>query len=205
MSIISRAINILMQPRSEWQRIDAAPATPGALLAGYALPLSLLPLVGTVLAALLFASFFPYTGMGLWLFVLASAVIGLVLGLVVLFVMSLVADALAPNFGGVRNPIGALKLLVYAGTATWVAAFFTFIPIIGWLIALAGFAYAAYLIYLGSMAVMKVPPASAAAYTAVVILVWIVLAFIVSFVVNLIVGVLVAGSAVVAGAGTLMR
>jgi hypothetical protein len=138
------------------------------------------------------------------MYVLSTAIIGLVLGLAVMFVMSLVADALAPNFGGVRNPIGALKMLVFAGTATWVAAFFTFIPGIGLLIALAGFAYAAYLIYLGSTAVMKVPASSAAGYTAVVILLWIVLAFIVNFVVSLIVGLFLAGSAAVAGAGALL-
>jgi hypothetical protein len=205
MNIVSRAINILTKPKSEWPRIDAEPATPGGLLAGYALPLSLLPLAGSVLLVLAFASFIPYTGTALWLFVVGSAAIGLVLGLVVLFVMSLIADALAPNFGGVRNFIGALKMLVYAGTATWVAGFFTFIPVIGWLLPLLGLAYAAYLIYLGSMAVMKVPASSAATYTAAVIAIWFVLNLIVGFIVSMIVGVFLLGSAAVSGAGALMR
>jgi hypothetical protein len=205
MNIVSRATNILTQPKSEWQRIDAEPATPAGLLTGYALPLALLPLVGSVLGALLFASFLPYAGAALWTFVLGSAVIGLILGLVIIFVMSLIADALAPNFGGVRNATGALKMLVYSGTATWVAGFFTFIPIVGWLIALAGFAYAAYLIYLGSMAVMKVPASSAAGYTAVVIVIWIVLAFIVNMVVGLIVATFLLGSAALTGAAALSR
>lgn len=205
MNIVARAINILTQPKPEWQRIDAEPATTGGLMTGYALPLAVLPLIGSVLGALVFASFLPYTGASLWTFVLVTAALGLVLGLVLLFVMSLIADALAPNFGGVRNSIGALKMLVYAGTATWVAGFFAFIPIIGWLIALAGFAYAAYLIYLGSMAVMKVPAGSAAAYTAVVILIWIALNFVISMIVGLIVATFVITSATVVGVGALAR
>lgn len=201
MSIVTRAINILTKPQPEWQRIDAEPATPSGLLTGYALPLALLPVIGSVILLLIFAGSLPYAGTTAWLYVLIPAAIGFVLGLILLYIMSLIADALAPNFGGVRSPIGALKMLVYSGTATWVAGFFGFIPIIGWLIALAGFAYAAYLMYLGSMTVMKVPQASAAGYTAVVILIWIALNFVVAMIAGLIVTTFVLSSVAVGGAG----
>ena len=39
-------------------------------------------------------------------------------------------------------------------------------------------AYAAYLLYLGSMIVMKVPQAKAAGYTAVVVVIWIVISIV---------------------------
>jgi hypothetical protein len=116
-----------------------------------------------VLFGLLFASMLgPYAGAGI-IYLLVSAALGLALGLAVLYLMSLIANALAPNFGGVRNPIGALKLLVYSGTAVWVASIFSVIPGLGFLIAIAGYAYAGYLIYLGSMSVMKCRQAAPAA------------------------------------------
>jgi hypothetical protein len=206
-SIVQRATNILTRPKEEWPRIDAEPATAGGLLMGYALPLALLPVLGTIIGGLLFRDQFaamPGLGGAFWSFIIASALIGLVLGLAVLYVMSLIADALAPNFGGVRNPVGALKMLVYAGTATWVAGFLSFIPVVGWLIGILGFIYAAYLIYLGSTAVMKVPSTSAGGYTAVVIVIWIVLSLVVAFIVGLIVAAVVLGGTVASG-GYMLR
>jgi hypothetical protein len=204
MNIVQRAINILTNPKSEWPRIDAEPATKGGLLTGYALPLALLPFVGTVIGALLLSGAMgPFAGAGI-VFIIVSALVGVVIGLAILFVMSLIADALAPNFGGVRSPVGAMKLLVYSGTATWVAGFFSFVPVVGWLIALLGFGYAAYLLYLGSQAVMKVPQGSAAGYTAVVIIIWIVLSFVAAFLIGAIMAMVFLSTAV-SGAGYMYR
>jgi hypothetical protein len=205
MNIVTRAVNILTNPRVEWPRVAAEPATTGGLLGGYALPLALLPLLGTILSALLAVPALAYLGGSLWTWVIVSGILSVVLGLAVMFAMSLIADALAPNFGGVRNPVGALKLLVYSGTAVWVAGFLSFVPVIGFLIWLLGFAYAAYLIYLGSISVMRIPATSAAVYTAVVVVIWIVLSILVSLLIGLIVAVAVLGSAVASGAGYLLR
>lgn len=200
MSIVQRAINILTQPKTEWPRIDAEPATAGGLMTGYALPLALIPAVVTVLFGLLFASMLgPYAGAGI-VYLLVTAALGLALGLAILYVVSLIANALAPTFGGVKNPIGALKLLVYSGTAVWVASIFSVIPVLGLLIVIAGYAYAGYLIYLGSMSVMKVPPASAGGYTAVVIVIWIGLYFMVSMIIGLIVAAAFLSAAATGGA-----
>jgi hypothetical protein len=100
-----------------------------------------------------------------------------VIGLALLYAVILIADALAPSFDGSRNQVSAAKLIVYASTPVWVAGFFHFIPGLAWLISLAGFAYGAYLIYLGATALMKVPEVKAGGYTGVVLVIWIVLAF----------------------------
>ncbi len=55
------------------------------------------------------------------------------------------------------------------------------------------------------MAVMKVPAGSAAAYTAVVIVIWIALNFVISMIVGLIVATFVITSATVVGVGALAR
>lgn len=192
MNIVERAKNILTKPKAEWAVIDGETTTVGGLFTGYAVILALLPVIGTLIALALSLGPYRYFGMN---YFLISAIAGYVIGLGILFLMGIVADALAPSFDGTKNQISAMKLVVYSGTAMWVAGFFAFIPGIGFLIGLVGFGYAAYLLYLGSIAVMKVPQDKAVGYTAVVIIIWIVLAMIIT---GIIVGGLI--TAVIGGA-----
>ena len=183
MSLVDRVRNILMTPKTEWPLIAAEPATVHGIYTGYAVPVALLPVVGAILGGLLFGH-----GVGL-VFVLVPAIVGYVVGLALLYVMAMIADALAPSFDGHKGQVSALKLVTYSATAQWVAGFFAFIPGINALLALAGFAYGAYLLYLGATTTMGVPAAKSPGYTAVVIVIWIVLTFVV---VGAIVGALVA-------------
>ena len=180
MSLIDRAKNILLSPKTEWEKIDKEEATVGGLFTGYAVILALLPVIGTLLAVLL--SLGPYRYFGFNYF-LVTSLAGYAIGLGILYLMGIIANALAPSFDGQKSDIGAMKLVVYTGTATWVAGFFSFIPVLGALIGLVGFGYAAYLLYLGSQSVMKVPDSKAVGYTAVTIIIWIVLAIVISAVI----------------------
>jgi hypothetical protein len=165
MSVVDRVRNILVTPKTEWPVIAAEPATVGSIFKDYVLIVALLPLVGALLGGLLFSG-------GL---LIVPAIAAYAIGLGVLYVMALVADALAPGFDGRKDSVSAMKLVGYAATPQWVAGFFAFIPGLNIIIGLIGFAYAAYLLYLGSMATMRVPASKAAAYTIVLILIWIVL------------------------------
>jgi len=197
MSLIDRAKNILLTPKTEWAKIDAEPATVAGLFTGYAVILALLPAIGTLLAVLLSLGPYRYFGMN---YFLVTAVLSYVIGLVVLYVMGIVANALAPSFDGTKDQVSAMKLVVYSATPMWIAGFFGFIPGLGMLVGLAGFAYSAYLIYLGSSVVMKVPQDKAVGFTAVTIIIWIVLAMVLT---GVIVGAVVAsmiGGAAMTGA-----
>jgi hypothetical protein len=165
MSIVDRVRNILVTPKTEWPVIAAEPATVGSIFKEYVLLVALLPLVGALLGGLLFSG-------GL---LIVPAIVAYLLGLGVLYVVALIADALAPGFDGRKDSVSAMKLVAYAATPQWVAGFFSFIPGLNLIIGLIGFAYAAYLLYLGSMATMRVPEGKATAYTVVLILIWIVL------------------------------
>ena len=52
---------------------------------------------------------------------------------VVLYVMAIVIDGLAPNFSAQKNPQNALKLAVYSMTPVWVAGVSALIPGLGFL------------------------------------------------------------------------
>lgn len=197
MSLVDRAKNMLMTPKTEWAKVDEETTTVRDLFTGYAVILALLPVVGTLIALTLSLGPYRFAGTG---YFLVSAIVGYVIGLGILYVMGLVADALAPSFDGTKNQLAAMKLVVYAGTPMWIAGFFTFVPGLSFLISLAGFGYAAYLLYLGATTLMKVPEDKAAGYTAVTIIIWIVLGMVVM---GLIVGAFISalvGGAVMTGA-----
>jgi hypothetical protein len=199
MNIVQRVTGMLMRPRPEWERVDHEPASTGGLIAGYAAILALLPLVGTVLAGLLFGGSLGAS----WFFV--SAIVGYVVSLIVLFAMIFITKALAPNFGGIGSEAGAAKLLIFASTPIWVAGILNFLPGLNLLAMLAGFGFAAYLLYLGSGIVMKVPADKAVAFTAVVMVIWLLIGIVVGAVLTGIVLTVVFGAAAISGAGAMLR
>ena len=196
MDLVSRAKNICLSPASEWRVIESEPATPGGLLIGYALPLASIGAIASFLGAAIFASSF---GMFAYARSMPVALVGAVLGVVVTlascYVLSLIVDALAPTFGGQKNPIQALKLVVYSYTPAWIAGILNIIPFLGILAVLAGL-YGIYLLYLGIPVLMKSPDDKAVPYTLVVVVCAILVAIVFGMITAAIIGAAMLGSAV---------
>ena len=181
MNPINRAIAVLTQTRPTMSAAAAEPATTGGLIGGYAAILALLPAIGALLGLLLFAgAAISYVfGSMLVMLVLMYALrdLGLAVG------MGFIINALAPAMGGRKDAIGAMKLAVYAATAIWVAGFLygLLAPLgaIGYLVLLAGFALAGYILYLGAEPLVGVPQNQAPAFAAVTTVIWLVLYFVI--------------------------
>ncbi len=105
--------------------------------------------------------------------------IGYLLSLVAVWLLALVVDALAPTFKGSRDPLNALKLVVFGSTASMVGGFFNLIPALALLGVLAAF-YSIWLIYLGLPVMMKCPPDKALGYTALIVLCSILISIVIS-------------------------
>jgi len=187
--IFSRIKAILGSPQTEWPIIAAEPATVGSLFRNYICIVAALP----VLAGFIKGSLIGYGGFGMHVHTpLGIGLVGMVLQylltLVVAYVMALIVDALAPTFGGTKSQVQALKTVAYAWTAGWVAGIAVIIPWIGWLIAIAGAIYGIYLLYLGLPHTMGCPADRAGGYTAVAVIIAIVLSWIVALIVGGIIG-----------------
>jgi hypothetical protein len=176
--LIARVQAILLSPATEWDKIDAEPATPRGLFLNYACILAAIPAVAGLIGGILF-------GVNLIIFtirlpiglVVANAVVSYVLSLASVFVLALVIDALAPSFGGQKSQIQALKVAIYTGTAGWVAGVFAlYTPLVP--LAVLGSLYGFYLLYLGLPKLMKVQQDKAVAYTIVTIVVAAILMFV---------------------------
>ena len=177
MNLVTRVINILLQPKSEWPAIADERTDPATLYLGYIAILAALPAIaGFVSTALVGSLTSGRLSAGV---ALQAALTGYVLSLGMVFVLALVADALAPRFGGRRGLDQALKLVAYALTASWVAGLFTFLPVVSWLISLLAGLYSLYLFHLGAPLLMKVPEREAIGYTVALFAIAIVIAFLI--------------------------
>jgi len=186
MNLVDRAKKILLQPKSEWAVIAAEPHTVQDLYTGYVMILAAIPALAWFIG-------FSIIGMGM-LGVsyrvpitsgVAHMVVSYVLGLGWVYVLALIIDALAPNFGGEKNFINALKVSAFSPTAMWLAGIFAIIPALS-ILGILGL-YSLYLLYTGLPPLMRVPEEKAVPYVVVVIIVGIVLAIIVGALAGLVV------------------
>jgi hypothetical protein len=190
--LVARVQNILLRPTAEWDVIEAEPATVPGLFTSYAAVLALVPAIGSILGAMLAGMLF-HSLLGLGAGIIAAvvgAILFYVLGLAMVFVFSLIIDALASSFGATPDKLKAAKVAVYGFTASWVSGIFGFIPFLSALFALAGFGYSCYLIYLGIAKLMKPPADKAVAYAAVSIVINMVLFGIVFWIVAIVIGIM---------------
>ncbi len=93
-----------------------------------------------------------------------------ILTFVIIYAVAYLTDALAPTFGGEKHLPSALKLIAYSYTPLWVASIFSFVPLIGFLIVLAGLVYTIYVLYLGVPVMMRAPQDKTVGYTIVIII-----------------------------------
>lgn len=178
MNLVDRAKNILLKPKEEWAVISAEPHTVQDLYTGYVMILAAIPAV---------ASFIGFSLIGISTFVgsyrwpittgITHMILQYVLNLGWVYVLALIIDALAPNFGGEKNFMQALKVSAFSPTAMWLAGIFSIIPAIA-ILGIVGL-YSLYLLYVGLPLLMKTPAEKAMPYTVVVIIIAIVLGLIV--------------------------
>ena len=177
--LIARVKGILLTPKTEWPVIAGEQTTVAELYKGYIVWLAAIPPIFSFLLLARFAA-------GL---ALTQLILYYVLTLAMLYVMAIITDALAPNFGGTRDRVQALKTVAYASTATCVAGVAAILPLLGTLIGLVALGYGIYLLYLGLPHTMKSPPDRAGGYTAVLVIILIVLALVMGAIIASVTGV----------------
>ena len=194
--IIERVKLILTSPNTEWNTIDTEQTSAKELYIGYILILAAITPIAGFLKMSIFGIKIPF--MGRYRLGIGASLTNMVLTyaftLAGVYIMALIVDMLAPSFGGSKNQIQALKTVTYAYTAAWIAGIAQLIPWLGILILLAGGLYSIYLLYLGLPVMMKCPKGKSAGYTAVSIVVVVIISFAISAVVGGITGVHMRGA-----------
>lgn len=173
MSLVDRAKNIIVSPKTEWEVIANETPDTNSIVTGYVLPLAALSAI---------ASFIGYAFIGLGFtsgvtFGIAYALINLLSTLIAVFVTAFVVNLLAPSFGSEKDMGRAIQLVAYGYTPAWVGGLLNIIPVIGWLGSLFGI-YGIYLMYLGMPHTMKTPPDKVVLYMVVTFVILMVVYFV---------------------------
>jgi hypothetical protein len=184
-NLVNRVQKIIVSPKSEWDVIDKEPTDVTGTLTTYVAPLVILSAVAAAAGLIIFGI---NIGFGLVVrpsitTVLIQAVLQVVLGVVSVYILAFVIDALAPTFGAQKNFNQAFKVAAFSPTPAWIGGILAIVPAIGWIGSLVGGIYALYLLFVGLPKLMKPPADKGVVYTIVVIVVLIVIYLIIGFIV----------------------
>ncbi len=157
MSLVNRAKNMLLTPKTEWQAISLEQPVNNNIIMGYLVPFVLLAAAAAFIGyGLIGFSVLGFHTVGIsW--GIYNAILRIVLGIGSVYVTAFVLDALAPSFGSQKDFGRSLQLVVYGSTPSLVAGLFAFLPLLAGLVALAGAVYSIYLWYLGLGPIKNTP------------------------------------------------
>jgi hypothetical protein len=167
---ISNAKEIILNHEAEWKRIMTDENDKQNLMR-YGMMMITIAYIVLFVLSLIFRM-----GMGVFggyssMYVITSVVIRYVLSIASLYFVPMILAALAPSFGGKNDQMSALKLYVFAATPAWLGTSISAIPVIGWLVALAGGIYAIYLFWQHVADAMTVPAEKKVGYVIVSVIV----------------------------------
>jgi hypothetical protein len=176
--LVDRVKNILLKPSPTWDVIATEPADIKSIYLGYIIPLAAIgPIASAIGMSMIGVGAFGFSYKTPLVWAASGAIVQFILALVMVFVMALVIDALAPSFGGQKNQLRAFKIAAYSGTAGWIAGIFALLPTLG-MLGFLGLLYSIYLLYVGLPKLMDAPKDKAVGYTAVTVIIMLVLWFI---------------------------
>ncbi len=169
MNLVARVIGIILRPDFEWLAIEREPGGVKNLILGYVAILALIPAVcgfigGSLVGVTVSAGTFRtpmVTGA-------INAVLGYILTFVIVYLVALAIDLLAPVFKAQRHFASAFKLSVYSFTPAWLAGIFLLIPGLRFLTILG--LYGLYLLWTGLPPLMRTPQNRAFLYAAAVVI-----------------------------------
>ncbi len=182
-NIVERVKNILLTPQAEWDKIATEPADVGKLYTGYVLPLVAIAAICSFIGlSIIGASAFGVSYRVPMVPGIVSAILQIVMGLVGVYVLAMITNALAPNFGSQQDMGQAHKLAAYGSTAGFLAGVFAIFPPIA-MLGILGL-YSLVLIYLGLPRLMKTPEDKRVGYFATIIVIMIVVWIVIGVVVG---------------------
>jgi hypothetical protein len=178
MSLVDRAANITLRPRTEWPLIAAEPNSFAGIFTRYVAPLAAIGPISLVVGLSIVGVGIPFVGT--YRTPLVTSVVQGALTFVAILIgvaiMSVIAGALAPYFGGRRDAVSALKLVGYAYTPAFIAGVLGIFPPLSFLEIFAAL-WTLYVFYRGAPALSMSAYNKALPYTATCVACGIVLGF----------------------------
>jgi hypothetical protein len=201
--LVARVRGMLLAPRREWPVIAAETTTPADIYLRYVAPLAAVGAIASSLGAWLVGiPAVPYGSIRLGPgAALAGAILHFALQFATVVVVALIVNALAPTFGGRKDPRRALQVTAYSFTPAWVAAALTILPTLGAIASLLGL-YGLYLLYTGLPVLMQAKRDRTLGYTVVIVICTVAITVAIAIASGLLLGILTPPDVGVPGSGT---
>ena len=156
MNIVERVKNMLVSPKTEWPKIAAEPMTAQQIYTNWVLILAAIGPIATIV------------GIGItfgFAFSIRLAIASYVVMLLMVAIVALIVDLLAPHFGGSKDFVSALKLAAFAYTPAFVGGVFHLLGGLGGVLFIIVALYSWYLLYLGAPVLRKATSDKAVVFT----------------------------------------
>jgi hypothetical protein len=161
MNLVDRARNLLFSPKTEWPRIAAEPMTAQSIYTNWVLVLAAIGPIAAVIGIGVTLGF----GLSLRL-----AIASYLISLVMVAIVALIIDLVAPYFGGTKDFVAALKLAAFSYTAAFVAGVLSLLGAFGGILVFIASLYSWYLLYVGAPVLRKATEDKAIVFTLAVAL-----------------------------------
>ena len=189
MNLIERVKNIIVSPKTEWEKIAVENQSMSNVITSYVLPLTLIGAVATFIGYGLIGVNTGFLGLRMkgmdW--GLYMAINKFITGILAVVISAYVVDMLAPSFASEKNLDKSAQLVAYAYTPAMIGAFLNVLPMLGIIGGLFGL-YGIYLWYLGLGPMKKTAEDKKVIYLVVSILVLIVISFVIGLIMTKILG-----------------
>jgi len=178
-TLINRAKNIIINPRTEWENIVVEDPSPKNTMQEYAVPFLVAVAIASLVGDFLFKTRIGY-GPG---FILGMAVLSFGMILLTLYLSAIVVNEMAPSFQSEKNQNKAFQLVVFSYTPAFIASIVAnLFPQVAFINILS--LYGIYLFWEGIGICMKTPAKNKTAYALVSILLIVGLYIILSFLIG---------------------
>ena len=170
MNITSRAKEITLHPGLAWPTIAGEPSTIGSTYAGYVAPLAAIGPVALFVGFSIIGIGIPFVGTYRMPVVqgVVQAVFAFVAVLAGLLLFALIANLLAPSFGGRKDIAAAVKLVGYSMTPAMLAGVLYIFPPLA-ILGIFAAIYGIYLFYRGAPILMNLAADKVVPYTLVTV------------------------------------
>jgi Yip1-like protein len=162
--LFGRIKGMLFAPSAEWAVIATEVIPTARLYTSFIMPLALLAALVALIHVSSGAAHVPFSG------ALVTASLVFVFGLLGIFVVAVIIDALAPFFGAFGSRRHASAIAAYASTPIWIATVFVPFPTLWAALQLLAVIYHTRLLYLGLRTLLKAAGDRVLGYATTVVL-----------------------------------
>jgi len=149
MGAINKAIALVRNPVGFMTSDKDAPETVRSIMINYVAVLAAIPFFATLIGDLWYYSFLGGSYAGIFIgFAFARAVLTYILDVVAVYIIGIVIQMLAGNFGTAKDQVKSLKLSAYVFTPAFLISVLNILPFLG-ILTILGVIYGLYILYMG--------------------------------------------------------